>query len=204
MIVAARYPDFSPQRTLVTRISKHYKTITSPNLLTLDSRLTMKTQAPFKNAVIALLALLMIAAGCSKQSTESTKAEESETPEVAGKKMTKATDEVAEEILRGNDKMEAADWLKKYPRSSIGENEDGQDLLLAPIVASLKQAGAKRVVIEYVMLGQAQLLAAMVVVLPDEAPARQKLFALEPKLSELCQQTPVIDRGQKYLYYSFD
>jgi hypothetical protein len=118
--------------------------------------------------------------------------------------MIKETDEMVEEILKGTDKMEAADWLKRYPQSAIGENEEGQALLLAPIVASVKQAGAKRVVIEYAQLGQAQFLGGMIVVLPTEAPARQKLFALEPKLSELCQQTPVIDRGQKYLYYSFE
>jgi hypothetical protein len=170
----------------------------------LNHKPTMKTNSPLTHALIALFVLLM-AVGCSKKSADtSNAADESENPEVAGKKMTKETDEMVEEILKGTDKMEAADWLKKYPRSAIGENEEGQDLLLAPIVASLKQAGAKRVVIEYVTLGQAQLLAAMVVVLPTDPPARQKLFALEPKLSELCQQTPVIDRGQKYLYYSFD
>jgi hypothetical protein len=165
----------------------------------------MKTKSPFTHSVIALFALLMALGGCSKQSGDTSKAgEESETPEVAGKKMTKETDEMVEEILKGKEKMEAADWLKRYPQSAIGENEEGQALSLAPIVASLKQAGAKRVVIEYATLGQNQFLVAMIVVLPAEAPARQKLFALEPKLSELCQQTPVIDRGQKYLYYSFE
>ena len=164
----------------------------------------MKTKSPFTPAVIALFALLMAMGGCSKQSTDSSKAEESETPEVATKKMLEQTDEMVEGILKGTDKMEAADWLKKYPQSSVGQNEEGQALALAPIVASLKQAGAKRVVIECVTLGQNQFLVAVIVVLPTEPPARQKLFALEPKLSELCQQTPVVDRGQKYLYYSFD
>jgi len=164
----------------------------------------MKIKTAFKNVFGTLLACLLVV-GCAKKSDDSSNtADESDTPEVAGKKMTKETDEMVEEILKGTDKMEAADWLKRYPQSAIGENEEGQDLLLAPVVASLKQAGAKRVVIEHATLGQAQFLVAMIVVLPAEPPARQKLFALEPKLSELCQQTPVIDRGQKYLYYSFD
>ena len=155
--------------------------------------------------VIGPLVAFLIAVGCSKPSADTSKTtDESESPEVAGKKMTKETDEMVEEILKGTDKMEAADWLKRYPQSAIGENEEGQALALAPVVASLKQAGAKRVVIEYVTLGQNQFLVAMIVVLPPEPPARQKLFALEPKLRALCQQTPVIDRGQKYLYYSFD
>ena len=164
----------------------------------------MKIKTAFKNVFGTLLACLLIV-GCAKKSDDSATAlDESENPEVAGKKMTKETDEMVEEILKGTDKMEAADWIKKYPQSAVGENEQGQALLLAPIVASVKQAGAKRVVIEYATLGQAQFLGGMIVVLPTEPPARQKLFALEPKLSELCQQTPVTDRGQKYLYYSFE
>jgi hypothetical protein len=59
-------------------------------------------------------------------------------------------------------------------------------------------------VIQFTTLGQAQLLTAMVVVLPTDAAVRQKIFAMEAELSQICDQTRVADRGQKYLHYGFD
>jgi len=44
----------------------------------------------------------------------------------------------------------------------------------------------------------------MVVELPKDSAARQKCFAMDPELSQLCDQIAVIDRGQKYLHYGFD
>jgi hypothetical protein len=44
----------------------------------------------------------------------------------------------------------------------------------------------------------------MVIVLPTDKAARQKLFAMDPELSQACDQTPVKDYGQKYLHYGFD
>ncbi len=159
---------------------------------------------PYKNVVAALLVLLVVV-GCSKQSPESSEAAgDSDAPEVASKKMTSEIDKMAEEVLQSADKMEAADWLKRYPKSQISEDEEGRPILLAPVVARLSQAGAQRVVIQFTTLGQAQLLTAMVVVLPTDAAARQKIFAMEAELSQLCQQTQVTDRGQKYLHYGFD
>jgi hypothetical protein len=163
----------------------------------------MNIKPIYKNTVAALLALLM-AVGCSKQSAESEAATDSDVPEVAGKKMTAEIDKMAEEVLQSSDKMEAADWLKRYPKSQIGEDEDGRPILLAPVVARLSQAGAQRIVIQFTKLGQAELLTAMVVVLPRDSAARQKIFAMETELSQLCQQMQVADRGQKYLHYGFD
>ena len=146
-----------------------------------------------------------MAVGCSKQSSDSTgAAADSDAPAVADKKMTSEIDKMAEEVLRSADKMEAADWLKRYPKSSVGEDEEGRPRLLASVIARLTQAGAERVVIEFHKLGKAELLGAMVVVLPTDASARQKLFAMDADLSQMCQQTPVTDRGQKYLHYGFD
>ena len=165
---------------------------------------TMNIEPIYKNTVAALLALLM-AVGCSKQSEDSSEAAtDSDVPEVAGKKMTAEIDKMAEEMLQSSEKMEAADWLKRYPKSQIGEDEEGRPILLAPVVARLSQAGAQRVVIQFTKLGQAELLTAMVVVLPTDSAARQKIFAMETELSQLCQQTQVADRGQKYLHYGFD
>ena len=149
--------------------------------------------------------MLFRSVGCSKQSSDSSEAAgDSDAPEVATKKMTSEIDKMAEEVLQSSDRLEAADWLKRYPKSEIGEDEQGRPILLAPVVARLTQAGAQRVVIHYTTLGQAQLLTAMVVVLPTDATARQKIFAMEAELSQLCDQTQVADRGQKYLHYGFD
>jgi urease accessory protein UreF len=163
----------------------------------------MNIKTTYKSALAALVALL-VAVGCSKQSSDSSEAADSEVPEVADKKMTKAIDKMAEEVLQDTDKMEAADWLKRYPKSEIGQDEEGRPILLAAIVARLNQAGAQRIVIQFVKLGQAELLTAMVVVLPTDSAARQKIFAMEAELSQLCDQTQVTDRGQKYLHYGFD
>ena len=158
---------------------------------------TMKPKSRSGKTCIALIDLLG-AIGCSKTAAES------DPPEITEKKMIADIDIMAEEVLQSAEKMEAADWLKRFPQSSFGVNEQGQDLLLAPVVAKLKQAGAQRVVIEYAMLGQAHVLASMVVLLPKDPTARQKLFEIDKQLAPLCEETPVADKGQKYLHYSFD
>ena len=165
---------------------------------------TMKPKSRSGKTCIALIVLLG-AIGCSKQPADSSKtAAESDPPEITEKKMIADIDIMAEEVLQSAEKMEAADWLKRFPQSSFGVNEQGQDLLLAPVVAKLKQAGAQRVVIEYAMLGQAHVLASMVVLLPKDPTARQKLFEIDKQLAPLCEETPVADKGQKYLHYSFE
>jgi len=166
--------------------------------------LSMNTKSTSLNAVATLLALVMVV-GCTKQSSDSSEtATESDAPEVASKKMTSEIDKMAEEVLQSEDKMEAGDWLKRYPKSQIGEDEEGRPMLLAPFVARLREAGAQRIVIQTAKIGQGEFLVGMVVVVPADAATRRKLFAMDAQLSQLCQQTPVIDRGQKYLHYSFD
>ena len=155
--------------------------------------------------MVAAFFALLLALGCSKQSSDSSEAAaESEVPAVADKKMTVEIDKMAEEVLQSTDKMKAADWLKRYPKSQISDDEEGRPILLASLVARLREAGAPRIVIDTATIGQGHVLVGMVVVLPTDAAARQKLFAMDPELSQLCEQTPVTDRGQKYLHYSFD
>jgi hypothetical protein len=155
--------------------------------------------------LIAAFFALLLALGCSKQSSDSSEtATESEVPEVADKKMIAEIDRMAEEVLKSTDKMEAGDWLKRYPKSQITEDEEGRPILLAALVARLREAGAPRIVIETATIGQGHFLVGMVVVLPTDAAARQKLFAMDQELSQLCEQIRVEDKGQKYLHYSFD
>lgn len=164
----------------------------------------MHTKATLWKIPTALLALL-VAIGCSKQSTDSPSTEsDAEAAPVASKKMTSDIDKMCQEILQSSDKREAADWVKRYPKSSVGEDEEGRPIPLASLVARFRDAGADRIVIECAKIGQGEFLVGVVVVLPTDAPARQKLFAIDPELSQLCQQTPVKDYGQKYLHYSFD
>ena len=162
----------------------------------------MHTKGTLWKIPTALL-VLFVAIGCSKQSTESSESDAEAAP-VASKKMTSDIDKMCQEILQSPDKREAADWVKRYPQSSVGEDEEGRPTLLGPLVVRFRDAGADRIVIECAKIGQAEFLVGMVVVLPTDAPSRQMLFALDPELSQLCQQTPVKDYGQKYLHYGFD
>jgi hypothetical protein len=155
--------------------------------------------------LVAAFFALLLALGCSKQSSDSSEAAtESEAPEIADKKMTEEIDKIAEGVLQSTDKMEAADWLKRYPKSQITEDEEGHPILLASLVARLREAGAPRIVIDTASFGQGHFLVGMVVVLPTDAAARKKLFAMDMELSQLCEQIRVEDKGQKYLHYSFD
>jgi hypothetical protein len=142
-----------------------------------DSHTPVTVSAKIHKRALAALILLLVAFGCSKQASESSEAAaDSDVPEVAGKKITREFDKMLEEVLLSADKVEAADWLKRYPKSQVGEDEEGRPIFLAPAVSRLTQAGAPRVVIQFTTLGQAQLLTAMVVVLPTDAAVRQKIF----------------------------
>ncbi len=148
----------------------------------------------------AILAFL-VAVGCSKQPSDSPSAgADSEQQPVASEKSNSQTDKQCEEILEAPNTTEAREWLKQNPNSIFSiAGEDG-NVMLAPTVARLYQAGAKRIAIQHTESG---FLVAMVAVLPAEPAARQKLFALDQELSPLREQTPVQDSGQKYLYYEF-
>jgi hypothetical protein len=102
--------------------------------------------------------------------------------------------------------MEARDWVARHPKSLFSShalNEgDPNGTLLAPVVTRLSNAGAQRVVIHYGAMGQGQVLTGVIVVLPSDSAAREKLFTLDSELSELSQQKHATDSGQKYLYYS--
>lgn len=154
---------------------------------------------------ILFLIFPFLFAGCTKEADNAASDSlELDEPERGGLEMARATDEWAEEILESGNITEGEQWAKRYPKSSVGVDEDGNDLLLAPIIADLKGAGATRVVVESAKLGQAEFLISMVVVLPDDNAARDEVFVREPYLSLLCQQTEMRDVGQKYLVYSFD
>jgi hypothetical protein len=142
--------------------------------------------------------------GCLKPPVETDSGFADEEPDVASASMIDEVDEMCEEILRSPDTVAAASWLGRYPMSSFGDDEEGEPMLLSSYVKRFEEAGVERVVIESAKLGGGEFLVGMIVVLPADAAARENVFALEPELSALCDQTSVIDRGEKYLHYSFD
>lgn len=152
------------------------------------------------NAVVCVC----LVGGCSKGPAETASERGDEEPAVAGASMIGEVDQMCEEILRSPDAVAAAAWLERYPMSAFGADEEGDPILLSLYVRRFEEAGAGRLVIQSAKLGAGEFLLGMIVVLPADAAARQRLFAIEPELSALCVQTPVTDRGQKYLHYSFD
>ena len=101
------------------------------------------------------------------------------------------------------DKIAAREWIKRYPKSVIGKEEESQKSLTS-VVGRFYDAGAPRVVIQFTKINQGVFLTAMIVELPADSAARLRCFAMDPELSQLCEQTAVVDRGQKYLHYGFD
>lgn len=144
----------------------------------------------------ALLAFLL-ALGCSRQSPDSS-SEQSDSGGSSGaaKEAAAQDDALAAEILKSPDIMEASDWVKRFPKSEFGK----EGTPFPPIVQRLTGAGAQRVVVHHF---KSSVFLGVVVVLPTDAAARQRVFALEPELSQLALQRTANDSGQKYLYYSF-
>src|SRR5438270_13175990 len=117
-----------------------------------------------------VLALSMIL-GCSKRSPDLVSGNsDSQQPEVADKKMTSEIDKMCEEILQSPDNMAAGDWIKRYPKSVVGK-EDETRKPLASLVERFSAAGAPRIIIQYTKLGQGEFLTAMIVELPKAAAA---------------------------------
>ena len=155
----------------------------------------MKSKTTHLRVIVTLLTLL-IAAGCSKKSSDSSKEAALE------------DDDVCEEILKSPDIMEASDWISRYPKSLFSSNaldeDDPNGTPLAPVVARLSDAGAQRVVIHYATLGKGKILLGVVVVLPTDPLAREKLFVIGSELCQIEGLREAKDCGQKYLYFSLE
>jgi len=149
----------------------------------------------------------IVFSGCSKSDGGAGGSDSDSAP---SKQMAKEDDKQAEEALKETAlTLEGREWVKKYPKSlysshTLKEDDDGNGTLMAGVVERLYAAGAQKIVIKYVKLGQADILEAFIVVMPTDAAARQKVLALDPELSQLQQQRPTKEFGQKYLFYSLD
>lgn len=157
-----------------------------------------------------MVPLCLLAAGCSKSgSGSSADTSETDSDSKPSKSAAKEDDKAAEEALKSAETMEGREWVKKYPKSlfssaTLKEDDEGKGTLMRPVVERLYSAGAEKVVIEYGKIGQADVLVALIVVLPRDPAARQKVLALDPELSQLQQQRQTKEFGQKYLYYGID
>ena len=130
--------------------------------------------------------------GCMSASVSVSKDEKSEAADA---------DKQIEEWLAEPDKAEAKKWLQNDSHILFeGDKETANRL-----VDDLYSAGAREVwVIGISELGGSEIAASFVAVLPNDASARRRLFALESGFQKLVDSEPSKDLGQKYLYLSFD
>ena len=113
-------------------------------------------------------------------------------------------DEIVARILASDETIGASNWLKRFPNGPFGSRDsrnpnEPHGLPLAPIVARLAKAGAKKILVHH---GDRVFFVGLIVVLPSGAKARERVFKLERELSQICNQRVQKDFGQKYLYYS--
>ncbi len=166
--------------------------------------------------IIATLLASLVMIGCSKQSSTTGSAKQAASPfdatpllnapGLADEKLTKEIDETAEKELQSNDTMDATNWLQQHPESQVGKDDQDRPMLLAPVVARFREAGAQKIAVQITHDPQARhvdSLLSLIIVLPADPVARKKIFPLDAGMSAHCDQAPVIDRGQKYLDYSF-
>lgn len=105
------------------------------------------------------------------------------------------------EWLTEPDKAEAQKWLQSDSHILF----EGDKETAASLVSDLYSAGAKEVwVIGIAELGDSEVAAAFVAVLPGDTAARKRVFAVESDFQKLVDGEPTIDTGQKYLHFSFD
>lgn len=139
--------------------------------------------------IVAVAACMM---GCMTASVSVAKDETSEAAE---------SDKQIEEWLGEPDKAEAREWLKGDSHILF----EGDKETAAKVVDNLYSAGAKEVwIIGVTEFGGSEVAAAFVAVLPSDAAARKRVFAIESDFQKLMDLEPTRDTGQKYLHFSFD
>ena len=139
--------------------------------------------------IVAVAACMM---GCMTASVSVAKDETSEAEE---------SDKQIEEWLAEPDKAEAREWLKGDSHILF----EGDKETAAKVVDNLYSAGAKEVwIIGVTEFGGSEVAAAFVAVLPSDAAARKRVFAIESDFQKLMDLEATRDTGQKYLHFSFD
>jgi hypothetical protein len=90
--------------------------------------------------------------------------------------------------------FDALVWIKRNPKTFLG------GATLEAMLTSLSDAGAERIKV-LTNLPSCDFL--IFVTLPTEPATRQKVFASDSRLREVCGMEKAKDFGQKYLVYPF-
>jgi hypothetical protein len=110
-------------------------------------------------------------------------------------------DKHGDEIMASSAKGEARDWMKQPSHISFEKDPKG----LEKFVEDFYAAGATQVLIGDIEEHDGkQFAGSLLVVLPKDSAARAKIFEVGARANTAFQEDPVTDKGQKYLYYSFD
>jgi hypothetical protein len=142
--------------------------------------------------MLAIAATVVSLIGCMTATESVSKDKKSEAEE---------TDKEIKEWLSEPDKAEALKWLQGDSHILF----EGDKETAARLVRDLYSAGAKEVwVIGITALDDSEVAAAFVAVLPADAAARKRVFAVESDFQKGADGEPSRDIGQKYLHFSFD
>ena len=110
-------------------------------------------------------------------------------------------DKHCEEIMASGKQVEAREWFKA-PAHVLFKEDPKQ---VVGYVEDFYSAGAPRVLIGDMEDHEGkQFAGCLIVILPKDAAVRAKLFKLSDRVGVQFQEDPVSDKGQKYLYFSFD
>lgn len=147
----------------------------------------------------SLLVVFVVAMGCNKQPAATGQGNASEEESQGG--LEGRIDKHGEEILASSAKSEARQWMKQTSHVFF----KGDPKQIAEFVEQFYGAGAPQVLIGDIEEHDGkQYGGSLLVVLPGDKSARAKLFEIGTRAGASFQEDPVSDKGQKYLYYSFD
>jgi hypothetical protein len=147
---------------------------------------------------VATPLIFILACACSK--TESGGANESshdgsqDSPEMR-------MDKHGDEIMASSARQEARKWIKE-PKHLFFKSDSKT---VGQFVEDFYNAGAAQVLIADLEDHEGnQYAGSILVVLPTDGAAREKVFDVGMRADIVFGQDPVIDRGQRYLYYTPD
>jgi hypothetical protein len=145
-----------------------------------------------KLSTVSFLTLLALSASCGKQPTAN---DASGAQGSAETRMEKHGDD----IMASPDKQEARQWLKNP--NHLFFKADAK--VVSQFVEDFYNAGATQVLFADIDNEQGvQYCGSILVVLPSDNAAREKLFEVGMRADICFGEDPVIDDGQKYLYYT--
>ena len=148
-----------------------------------------------KTALSSLLALavLLLAAGCGKS--------DSGNAGPSSDSLEARVDRHGDRVMASANKAEARQWMKEAKHVFFKSDRK----LIGQYVDEFYNAGATQVLIADIEEEAGNEYGeGLLVVLPQDAAARAKIFEVNSRAEIAFDNDAVADRGQKYLYYSLD